>query len=233
MLALGLCLVPAPPHWCDRRKWQQRGDWKNSKAEPRPPQFGTLSGEFGGPDCALIGRRSRRWAGRPRHPTRRCSLPTCAESGRGLTTAKQPRQLLLWLAPLPPPNPRLRACLPPAGSCVGVSNPKRRTRPPGRSWGDGQGRSGPAGDRGLSRLASPRLSSPHLSGALRPPLLAVRLRGVHGRRGGSEPSRLCPQDLRPVSPKSGEPRSPPAALLPRKPREWGGGRRLSAHYPRA
>lgn len=158
MLALGLCLVPAPPHWCDRRKWQQRGDWKNSKAEPRPPQFGPLSGEFGGPDCALIGRRSRRWAGRPRHPTRRCSLPTCAESGRGLTTAKQPRQLLLWLAPLPPPNPRLRACLPPAGSCVGVSNPKRRTRPPGRSWGDGQGRSGPAGGRGS--LASPLLASP-------------------------------------------------------------------------
>lgn len=66
-------------------------------------------------------------------PARRLSLPTCAKSGLRLTTAKQPRQLLLWLAPLPPPDPGLRACpgrsspacasLLPAGSCVGVSNP--------------------------------------------------------------------------------------------------------------
>lgn len=61
---------------------------------------------------------------------RRGSLPTCTESGFGLTTAKQLRQLLLWLAPLPPPDPGLRACpgrsspaccrLLPSGSCVGV-----------------------------------------------------------------------------------------------------------------
>lgn len=113
-----------------------------------------------------------RWAGRPYRPTRLDSLPTCDKSSLGLTTAKQLWQLLLWLAPLPTPDPGLCACSgrgspalcsPPTRwqLCVGVSNPKRWMRPPGRSWGDSGGRSGPKGPPGLPR-------PPCLSGALQP-----------------------------------------------------------------